>query len=38
MTQNELLELVVKKAVHKHDGHVMLLRFGGGWKVIFGTP
>ncbi len=38
MRTNELMELVIKKANHHHDGHVMLIKFTGGWKVVFGTP
>lgn len=34
----ELLALVMKKADYHHNGHVMLIKFTGGWKVVFGTP
>lgn len=38
MKTEELMELVIKKANHKHDGHLMIIKFTTGWKVVFGTP
>ena len=38
MKTEELLEIVLKKAHYHHGGHVMLIKFTGGWKVVFGTP
>ena len=32
------LRKLLKKADDKHDGHVTLMRFTTGWKVVFGTP
>lgn len=31
----DLLEEIAKRS---YDGHVTLLRFTSGWKVVFGTP
>ena len=38
MKTDELIDLVMKKAHYHHKGHVMLIRFTKGWKVVFGTP
>lgn len=32
------LEMAEKIAKEKHGGHLSILRFGSGWKAIFGTP
>ena len=32
------LAIVLAKAAAEHDGHVTLMRFTTGWKIIFGTP
>ena len=33
-----LLELLAETAKRHADGHVTILRFTTGWKVVFGTP
>jgi hypothetical protein len=33
-----LLDAVIEIATENYDGHVSLLTFTTGWKVIFGTP
>jgi hypothetical protein len=35
---DHLLEKVCKLAEQNHDGHVTLMKFTTGWKVMFGTP
>jgi hypothetical protein len=41
MTMKELLDLLEEAeqiAEEKFEGHMTILRFGTGWKVLFGTP
>lgn len=33
-----LLELLAESSKRHADGHVTILRFTTGWKVLFGTP
>lgn len=34
----ELFDLAEEIAVAKHDGHITIMRFTTGWKVMFYTP
>ena len=38
ITFTDLLELVEKRADAKYNGHLMMVRFTTGWKVVYGTP
>ena len=34
----ELFNLAEEIAIAKHDGHITIMRFTTGWKVMFYTP
>jgi len=38
MNVNTLLGLAEMLAIQKEDGHITLMRFTTGWKVVLGTP
>lgn len=33
-----LLEMAEYRAAQRYDGHLTIMRFTTGWKVMFGTP
>lgn len=33
-----LLDKVIEIANDRYDGHVTIMKFTTGWKVVFGTP
>ena len=35
---DDLVTIAEQVAQGKHDGHLTLMRFTSGWKVMFGTP
>jgi hypothetical protein len=38
MTIEEALRTLEEWAQRRHDGHLTLMRFTTGWKVMLGTP
>jgi hypothetical protein len=35
---NSLLQMLILQAERTHDGHLTIMRFTTGWKVVCGTP
>jgi len=35
---DDLIAIAERVAGEKYDGHLTLMRFTSGWKVMFGTP